>query len=54
MSLLPDTDRSAWMSPLAAAVALPLSRTASLASFTVSRTVSLIVLDVLDMLLAPL
>jgi hypothetical protein len=30
---------------------LPVSRAASLASFTVSRTVSLIVLDVLDMYL---
>jgi len=37
------------MSPLAAEAALPLSRTASLASRTVSRTVSRIVPDVLDM-----
>src|SRR2546430_13511190 len=41
--------RSAWISPLAADAALPLSRTASLASRVVSRTVSLIVPDVLDM-----
>src|SRR5262249_12055429 len=41
--------RSAWISPLAAEAALPLSRAASLTSRAVSRTVSLIVPDVLDM-----
>src|SRR5262249_54083846 len=50
--------RSAWISPLAAEAALPLSRTASLASRvvsrTVSRTVSLIGPDVLDTGFAPL
>src|SRR6516225_6410822 len=44
--------RSAWISPLAAEAALPLSRAASLTSRAVSRavsrTVSLIVPDVLD------
>jgi hypothetical protein len=45
------------MSPLAAEAALALSRAASLALPTVSRTVSLIELDVLDVLdieIAPL
>src|SRR5262245_57695504 len=40
--------RSAWISPLAAEAALPLSRAASFASRAVSRTVSLIVLEGLD------
>src|SRR5262245_23762292 len=46
---LRSDSRSAWISPLAAEAALPLSRAASLASLTVSRTVSLNVPDVLDM-----
>src|SRR5262249_29698779 len=46
---LRSASRSAWMSPLAADAARLLSRAASLASFMVSRTVSRIVLDVLDM-----
>src|SRR5205807_5614966 len=40
--------RSAWISSLAAEAALPLSRAASLTSRAVSRTVSLIVLEGLD------